>query len=56
MDGHGCVVVVVADGAPAVIVEFLKGALVKFWPHGLIQELDSSDHIGGTGVTGCEIL
>lgn len=45
VDSHGRVAVAIANGAPAIVVEFLKCALVKVWAHWLVQEFNSCDYV-----------
>ena len=50
VDGDGGVGVGVADGAPAVVVEFLEGAEVDDGAEGLVEEFDGGDHVRFLGV------
>lgn len=50
MNHDSCVAVAVADGAPAIVVEFLDGVEVQRKAERLVQKLYGSDHVGVGGV------
>ena len=50
VDGDGGVRVGVADGAPAVVVEFLERGEVDDGAEGFVEEFDGCDYVGFFGV------